>query len=135
MAIGHAQRPSTEILYEAEVPDEVELPVPITIWRNGRPVCRWLVRQGAILEPLELRGRPLGVGFAGWASRAFDQDQLEAATILARTWLIAVGRRYLPSQAEGRPARDNPQMLDRCYAYSRGVVDAAAMTGEKEVQL
>jgi hypothetical protein len=135
MAIGHAQRPPADILYEAEVPDEVDSPVHITIWRNGRLVCRWLGRQGAILEPLELRGRPLGAGFAPWASLAFDQDQLEAATILARTWLIAIGRRYLPSQAEGRPARDNPQMLDRCYAYSRGVVDAAAMTGEKEVEL
>lgn len=135
MAIGHAQRPSTEILYEAEVPDEVDAPVPIAIWRNGRLVCRWLVRQGAILEPLKLRGRPLGTGFAAWASLAFEQDQLEAATILARTWLIAVGRRYRPSQAAGRPARDNPEMLGRCYAYSAGPVKTAVMTGEKEVHL
>ncbi|WP_375194454.1 DUF2889 domain-containing protein [Sphingobium sp.] len=135
MAIGHAQRPSTEMLYEAEVPDEVELPVPITIWRNGRLVCRWLVQQGAILEPRELRGRPLGAGFAAWASLAFEQDQLEAATILARTWLIAIGRRYRPSQAAGRPARDNPEMLGRCYAYGAGQVKTAVMTGEKEVHL
>ncbi|KXU32842.1 hypothetical protein A0J57_07945 [Sphingobium sp. 22B] len=135
MAIGHAQRPSTEILYEAEVPDELELPVPMTIWRNGRLACRWLVRQGAILEPLELRGRPLGTGFAAWASLVFEQDQLEAATILARTWLIAIGRRYRPSQAAGRPARDNPEMLGRCYAYSTGPVKTAVMTGEKEAHL
>lgn len=135
MAIGHARRPSMEILYEAEVPDEVDSPVPLAIWRNGRLACRWLVRQGAILEPLELRGRPLGAGFAAWASLAFDQDHLEAATILARTWLIAIGRRYLPSQAEGRPARDNPEMLGRCYAYSAGPVKSAVMTGEKEVHL
>lgn len=135
MAIGHAQRPATEILYEAEVPDEVEAPVPVSIWRNCRLVCRWLVRQGTILEPLELQGKPLGTGFAAWASLAFEQDQLEAATILARTWLIAVGRRYHPSQAAGLPARDNPEMLGRCYAYSAGQVKTAVMTGEKEVYL
>ncbi|BAI95098.1 hypothetical protein Sj15T_29980 [Sphingobium sp. TA15] len=135
MAIGHAQGPSMEIVYEAEVPDEVELPVPITIRRNGRLVCRWLVRQGAILDPLELRGRPLGAGFAAWASRAFEQGRLEAATILARTWLIAIGRRYRPSQVAGRPARDNPEMLGRCYAYSAGQMETAAMTGEEEVHL
>lgn len=135
MAIAHARRPSTEIVYEAEVPDEVELPVPITIWRNGRLACRWLVRQGKILEPSEVRGRPLGAGFAAWASLTFGPDQLEAATILARTWLIAVGRRYRPSQAEGRPARDNPEMLGRCYAYSAGPLKTAVMTGAKEVHL
>ncbi|WP_300399505.1 DUF2889 domain-containing protein [uncultured Sphingobium sp.] len=135
LAIAHAQQPSMEILYEAEVPDEVELPVPIAVWRNNRLICRWLVRHGAILEPLELRGRPLGTGFAAWASAAFDQDQLEAATILARTWLIAVGRRYRPSQAAGRPARENPEMLGRCYAYSAEPVKTAVMTGEKEVHL
>lgn len=135
MAIGHAQRPSADILYEAEVPDEVEAPVPVSIWRNGRLVCRWLVRQGTILEPVELQGKPLGAGFAAWASLAFEQDQLEAATILSRTWLIAVGRRYRPSQAAGRPARDNPQMLGRCYAYSAGPVETAVMTGEKEAHL
>ncbi|MDR7156717.1 hypothetical protein J2W40_003562 [Sphingobium xenophagum] len=135
MAIGHAQSPSTEMLYQAEVPDELELPVPISIWRNGRLVFRWLVRQGAILEPQEFQGRPLGAGFAAWASLAFERDQLEAATILARTWLIAIGRRYRPSQAAGRPARDNPEMIGRCYAYSAGLVKTAVMTGAKEVHL
>src|SRR3546814_10931552 len=110
-----------EIVYEAEVPDEVELPVPITIRRNGRLVCRWLVRQGAILDPLELRGRPLGAGFAAWASRAFEQDRLEAATILSRTWLIAIGRRYRPAQVAGRPARDNREIGGKCDGWGQGV--------------
>ncbi|HUD91624.1 DUF2889 domain-containing protein [Sphingobium sp.] len=135
MAIGHAQRPPTDLFYEAEVPDEVELPVPITIWLNGRLVFRWLVHQSAIIEPLELGGKTLGAGFAAWASIAFKEDQLEAATILARTWLIAVGRRYRPSDAAGQPARDNPKMLGRCYAYSGEPVKTAVMTGQDELDL
>ena len=133
LAIGHAAKPASTVTYEAVVPDEVDEPVTITIARNGQLVHRWLIREGIIVEPAQLSGKTLDKGFASWATIVLDRDALDAATILARTWLVAIGRRYLPTLAAGRPALDNPGMLGRCYAYSMPHVANAVLTGEPEV--
>jgi len=133
MAIGHAATFPSQVRYEASVPDEVDAPVVITIRRDGQLVHSWLIRHGTIIEPADLRGRTLDKGFAAWASVTFDVDALEAATMLARTWLVAIGRRYLPAAVAGHPALENPQMLDRCYAYSMPQIAGSVLTGEREV--
>jgi len=132
IAIRHTAREPGETTYEAQVPDETNEPVKLTITRNGVPVHEWSARDGVILEPSALAGRTLDRGFAAWASETFDEDDFEAATILSRTWLIAVGRLYRTDQAAGQPASINLQMFGRCFAYSRPQIDSAVFTGEPE---
>lgn len=135
LAIGHAATPASTTKYEAVVPDETDEPVAVEVRRNSELVHRWVIRDGIILEPTRLNGRTLDKGFAAWASAAFYREDLDAATILARTWLVAIGRRYLPAKVAGRAALHNLEMLDRCYAYSRSQIGEAVLTGEPEVKM
>ncbi|SDA16402.1 Protein of unknown function [Sphingomonas sp. NFR15] len=132
IAVRQCGRPYGTTRYDAEVPDETSGETTMEIRRNGEQVHRWLVRDGRIAAPAALRGRTLERGFAAWASEIFDADDFEAATILARTWLIAIGRRYRVADAAGQPASMNPQMFGRCYAYSMPNITTAVFTGEPE---
>lgn len=135
VAIRHAARESDETIYQACVPDETDTPVRLTIMKNGELVHRWTCREGVILEPTTLIGRTLDRGFAAWASDAFNDDDFEAATILSRTWLVSVGRRYRIDAAGGLPVSINPQMFGRCFAYSAPQMGYAVFTGEAEQSL
>lgn len=118
IAIRHATLPQRSVVYDAIVPDETDGPVSISIRHDDRVVHRWLVREGIILEPYALLGRTLDKGFAAWARDAFCQgDDLETAMVLARTWLIAIGRRYLKEGSAGRLITGNDALHGRCFAY------------------
>jgi hypothetical protein len=117
LAIRHARRGIGTTCYDAQVPDETDAPVALSITCNGVAVHRWTVRQGVILDPPDLAGRTLEKGFAAWAVQTFVDDELEAATILARTWLIAVGRGFLIDAAAGEHIDANVDMIGRCFAY------------------
>lgn len=132
IAIRHCRKLIGTTIYEATVPDETSNPVELEVCRNGAPVHVWSVQDGRIIAPAHLDGRTLDKGFGGWARDTFDDDQLEAATVLARTWLIAIGRHYRTAEAAGQPASINPQMFDRCYAYSMPQRAKAVFTGEPE---
>lgn len=123
IAIRHAGMPSGRTTYDAVVPDELDRPVSASVARDGRLVHQWLIRSGRIVQPAAHADRPLGAGFARWAFEAFGSDDLEAATILARTWLIAVGRRYLTEAFAGQSVRINQDMVGRCFAYDAAHVD------------
>ncbi|RZF64702.1 DUF2889 domain-containing protein [Sphingomonas populi] len=132
IALRHCGAPRDTIIYDATVPDETAGETTVELRRNGVQVHRWRVRDGRILSPSVLWDRTLEGGFAVWASDMFDADDFEAATILARTWLIAIGRRYRVADAAGQPASLNPQMFGRCYAYSMPNIKTAVFTGEPE---
>ena len=117
LAIRHAIGPAGTTRYDAQVPDEMDAPVMISITRDGVAVHRWTVRQGVILDPPALAGRTLEKGFAAWAVDAFVDDDLDSATMLARTWLIAIGRRFLIDGAAGERIDTNTEMIGRCFAY------------------
>jgi len=117
LAIRHARSERGTTCYDAQVPDETNAPVALSITRNGVAIHRWTVRQGIILHPPELAGRTLEKGFAGWAVETFTDDELEAATILARTWLIAIGRGLLVDEVAGERIDANTDMIGRCFAY------------------
>jgi len=117
LAIRHATGEVGTTCYDAVVPDETDDPVVLSITRNGLPVHRWKVRGSTILDPAHLAGHTLERGFAAWAVQTFADDELEAATILARTWLIAIGRRFLIDEAAGQRITQNTEMVGRCYAY------------------
>lgn len=118
LALRHATLGTHDTLYEAIVPDETEHPVTLTVSRNGTVCHRWTVRNGSIQLPASLSGETLDKGFAAWATRSFtDPDSFEAASILARTWLISIGRRYRMETAAGEPIAGSKAMLGRCFAY------------------
>jgi len=117
LAIRHATGPAGTTCYDAQVPDETDRPVEISVMRDGVKVHRWTVREGVILDPPALAGRTLDKGFAAWAADAFASHELDAATILARTWLIAIGRRFLIDEAAGERIDINTEMIGRCFAY------------------
>lgn len=118
LAIAQAARPERERRYEAVAPDELDAPVTIEVRRNGAPVHTWEARDGCITAPAALAGRPLRAGFAAWAPQHFGADDLEAATVLARTYMIAIGRRYLTDALEGRPISLNRVLAGACYSYA-----------------
>lgn len=118
LAIGFGQAPPVQTRFEAIVPDEVNAPVHLSIRQDNQLIHRWIVRDGVILEPEALRGNVLGKGFAHWASTAFSGTDLDAATILARTWLIAIGRQFLIAAATGQSIANNRDMMGRCFAYA-----------------
>jgi len=56
-------------------------------------------------------------GFARWAAAHWSDDEFDAATILSRTWLIAIGRQYAIDRVAGQPVTRNQEMIGRCFAY------------------
>lgn len=128
LTIRYGSLPPTTTVYEATVPDETDKPVTVAVRRDGALVHRWEVRDGSILNPKRFRGNTLGKGFAAWAATTFQDADLEAATILARTWLIAIGRRYLTEQAAGQSIAQNTEMIGRCFAYAPARAVSAVFT-------
>ena len=129
LAVRHGRSAPHKTHYAAIVPDETDAPVSVSITRDGSIVHRWQIRNGIILSPEGLHGNTLDKGFAAWAADVFEDDDLEAATILARTWLIAIGRRFLPEQAAGRTIDENKEMIGRCFAYAPERATSAQFTG------
>ncbi len=120
MAIGHGRRGKVTRTYEAVVPDETDRPVRVEVRRDDELVHCWWVRRGRVVKPANLADRPLGKGFAAWATLDFQGDALEAAILLSRTWLIAVGRRYRTESFPGHIIARNVEMIGACYAYAPG---------------
>jgi len=125
LAIGLAPAASLQTRFEANVPDETDAPVVLTVRQDGRIIHEWTVRDGTLLAPEPLRGNTLAKGFARWAAAAFSGTTLDAATILARTWLIAVGRQFQMSEAQSKPIADNHEMVGRCFAYNKPNLQSA----------
>ena len=125
LAIAHAGRPATERRYEAIVPDRVNGPVTIEVWRDGELVHAWQVRDHHIVSPTELAERPLLAGFMAWAVRQFRDDNLEAAAVLSKAYLISNGRRYQTEALAGQSIRVNGQMTGLCHSYSHEQIDKA----------
>ena len=67
-------------------------------------------RNAALREPLRHALQRLEAVVR--APPAFD-----AATILARTWLIAIGRQYAIDLVTGQAITRNQEMIGRCFAY------------------
>jgi hypothetical protein len=126
LAVRHLTRTATHRRYEARVPDGRDEPVPLTVLRDGAVVLQWVGRDGVLLDPPRLAGLSLRQGFGRWAAEKLDAETHEAATILARTVLIARGREFDVRAWAGRPIGPRRGPVDVCYAYSA----ARSETGE-----
>jgi len=132
LAMAHAQRPETERVYEASVPDEARAPITVEVQCNGTTVHAWQVSYGHILLPEPLAGKPLLSGFSRWVEQVFTGDALEAARVLAQTYFVAQGRRLNADQLEHRTLLRGMGMIGVCHAYQpenmvRGVYQSGNM--------
>ena len=118
MATVHASREETARRYDVVVPDETDRPVDVSVALNGRLVHQWRAFDGAITAPVALAGLPLCSGFAAWATRRFEGDDLEAATALGRTYFISRGRRYELSSWAGQSVNGINARDDVCFTYT-----------------
>lgn len=118
LSMKHALRGDMVRTYEAIVPDQADGPVRIQVSCNGTPVHAWLAKDGRIVEPEHLAGRPLLKGFTRWTSATFDGDDLEAAALLGKTCFIATVRAFAPEGSAGLPIRSNTALAGTCYAYA-----------------
>ena len=124
LAVVHAARAESRRVYEAVVPDEQDEPVTAEVRRDGHCVHAWTVRRGIVSLPNEVADLPLLGGFLAKASSLFSGDELEAALVLARAYLISLGRPYDTEAWAGRPTSQNIPLRDRCYAYASSHGDA-----------
>jgi hypothetical protein len=113
LAIAHAASGREHRRYDAMVPDRItaeETPVVSgpsgrtfpELLRDGETVMRWEVVDDVIAGPANYAGISLGRGFRAW-TETLAVDEAEAAHVLRRATLIAMGRRVdlqaLPAEA------------------------------------
>lgn len=115
LALRHSQRPG-ELIYDAEVPD-MNQTVEISVTRNGKLVHNWRIRDEKIVLPVDLSGKPILKGFMAWASKHYDEDELEAALVLSRTVFIARGRRFAIDRGRGHTLDVHKSLEGSCFAY------------------
>jgi hypothetical protein len=125
LAIAHAGRLETVRRYEAMVPDRGDDPVTVEVWRDRQLVHAWRVQDHHIVSPPELAQLPLLTGFMAWAVRHFRDDNLEAAAVLSKTYLISNGRRYQTEALAGQSISINGRMSGLCHSYSLEQIDKA----------
>lgn len=124
LAVVHTARPGSTRIYEAIVPDELNEPVTAEVYRDGLRVHAWTVRRGVVTSSGAAANLPLLGGFLAKACSVFSGDDLEAALVLARTYLISLGRPYDTEAWAGYPISQNKPLRDRCFAYATSHGDA-----------
>ena len=102
LAIAHAACAREHRRYEAMVPDRQALaganadsrfagPTRPELYRDGIQVMSWQVEGNLITGPADYAGISLGRGFRQW-TETLGLDEAEAAHVLRRATLIALGR-------------------------------------------
>jgi hypothetical protein len=95
LAVTLAARPRDSLFYEIQVPDRRGGATTATLLRDGEPLLCWRIEGAEVVEPAPFAGRRLhGGGFADWAESALDPEGAEAALVLRRAVVIAMGRGY-----------------------------------------
>jgi len=95
LAIAAAARGSSRH-YHARVPDLIDDRTDPQLWRDGESILSWRVQAGVVTFPARYSGITLRHGFTDWAARELEPDEREAAIVLRRAVMIAVGRGMLP---------------------------------------
>jgi hypothetical protein len=125
LAMAHVGCPQTTRRYDASVPDSLEGAATIEVWRDRQLVHAWQVQDDHIVAPAHLARLPLLSGFMAWAVVHFHGDELEAAAVLSKTYLISAGRRYQTEAFAGQSIGINSEMIGRCHSYSTAHRDQA----------
>src|SRR5260370_26910870 len=94
LAIAAAAR-GTSRHYHARVPDRIDDRADPELWRDGQSCLQSHVQADLISSPARYAAIALRHGFTDWAARELGPDEREAAIVLRRAVMIAVGRRML----------------------------------------
>ncbi len=129
LAIAHAACGREHRRYEAMVPDREVVdtanpdsrfsgPTRPVLYRDGRLVMAWQVQGNQIIGPADYAGVSMGRGFREW-TETLDLDEAEAAHVLRRATLIALGRLI---DLQALPALGVKETVGVCHSYQPEVV-------------
>ena len=129
LAIAHAACGREHRRYEAMVPDRELLdqanpdsrfsgPTRPELYRDGRLVMAWQVQGNQIIGPADYAGVSMGRGFREW-TETLDLDEAEAAHVLRRATLIALGRLI---DLQDLPPEGVQGMVGVCHSFQPEVV-------------
>ena len=138
LAIAHAACGREHRRYDAVVPDREQLDISSAasavsrlggytrpeLYRDGKLVMVWEMLGNDITGPQEYAGLSLGRGFRQWTeSRAVDEA--EAAHILRRATLIALGRLI---DLQAMPPEDVKATEGVCYSFQPDIARHSSYT-------
>jgi hypothetical protein len=132
LAIEHTQRNEQQWQYDVVVPNEFGDYPWVEVYANQHLVHRWQIKRGehfgdGIYFPEDLRGKPLFKGFYAWAKGHFNAEQLEAALVLQKGFLISPARNIDYDYSPGRLAGVDSSNTGTCYTYDPVRVDNAVL--------
>lgn len=110
LAIALAARGDHRRLYQIEVPRHVEGRSHARLIRDGELVLDWAVEGSLILGPAHYSGVDMRAGLARWALTTLPEQEAEAALVLRRCALIALGR------LKDIDKEPHAHLTGRCYA-------------------
>jgi len=125
LAIAHAAAGRSRRRYDAVVPERLGATAGDTLallqrgrtapvlYRDGDKVLAWELEGNTITGPESLAGISLGRGFRAW-TESLPLDEAEAAHVLRRAVLIALGRHF---DVSALPAADLSANRGACHSY------------------
>ena len=116
LCIAHASRKEGVVQYDVVITDEKQGVADLRVHRNDELIHHWQSSEGGI-HGGELHGKPLFHGFSVWAVAAFHGLELESAIVLARGYLVSIGRMFDIDKLTGRRAIDESDR-HACYTFS-----------------
>ena len=125
LAINQIPRESDTRLYDVAVTDEINGLSQLRVYLDGELVHDWRARGMELLGPGRLAGCTLFRGFATWASKRFEGDELESALVLQRGNFVAQARRKDPHGSDSGQSAKAHGRGAVCYSYSPGNVERA----------
>jgi hypothetical protein len=122
LAIAHTQRLETIVQYDIEVTDAVDHVSHLRVWRSGDDgermlVHHWQSKNYMLVDPPELKDKPLFMGFSRWANEKFSGIANEAAFVLQKGNLVSIGRMLDVDAMQGSRAADENGSVS-CFTYS-----------------
>lgn len=122
LAIAHTQRENEVVEYDVEVTDATAGISDLRVWRstndgNKNLVHHWQSLNYAVSSPIELKDKPLFMGFSRWANEKFSGIENEAAFVLQKGNLVSIGRMLdVEAMTGSRAADENDRVA--CFTYS-----------------
>ena len=117
LAIEQAQRGKEARTYDIVIPDETNSPVVAQVLRDGETLLQWRMSKGMVTEFAPAPPVPIMRGFTGWAVATLLGEQLDAAFLLQRAYLVSGARQFIVDQSPGLPITAMPELFGACYAY------------------
>lgn len=131
LAITHTQRAETVVRYDVDVTDAKDGISNLRVFRNAVLMHEWRVGNaidGAIVSPLEYLGNTMFMGFSRWANATFKDLENEAAFVLQKGNMVAIGNMFDIAAMAGGKASDETER-HACHTYSPANAEQAIRLG------